>query len=160
MFYCCLFHCVSFYYFPTRIGLSLLFVLFPNSFSRPVYCFFSCRLWLWYLSSPGLQTVLPTDFNSVIPVFLCAPLLTYVFTSVPQIPHQFSQKHWKSGHFSLCTGSAKWRDVVMSFTDTLTSRRPVESQAWSTPCCGPQLSQALTYTLILHACLILHSLND
>lgn len=68
-------------------------------------------------------------FNLVILVFLCSPLPAYVFTSAPQILHQFSQKCWKRGHFSLCTGSAKRRDVVTAFVDIRTSCRPVESQA-------------------------------
>lgn len=70
------------------------------------------------------------------------------------------KKCQKSGLFGLCKGSAKWRDAVMSFADILTSCRPVESRARRTPCCGPQLSQALKYTLILRACLIFQSLND
>lgn len=160
MFYCCLFHCFSFYYFPTHISLILLFLLFPSAFSRPVNRFFSCRLWLQCLPSSGLQTVLPINFNYVISVFLCASLPTYVFTSVPQILHKLSQKCQKCGHISLCTGSSKWHDVVMSSADILTSCRPVEGQAWRTPHCGSQVSQALMYTLLLHACLISHSQND
>jgi len=97
MFYCCLFHCFSFYCFPTHISLILLFLLFPSPLSRPVNCFFSCGLWLWCLSPPGLQAVLLISFNSVISVFLCAPLPAYVFTYFSVHPYQpmFSLKHLK-----------------------------------------------------------------
>ena len=64
-----------------------------------------------------------------------------------------------SNSFSLFTWSAKWQDAATSFADVLTGCQPVESQAWSAPCCGPQLSPALPCAPVLHASWILHSLK-
>lgn len=114
MFYCCLFHCFSFYYFPTHISLILYVSVLskPDPWTASSLADFGC-----VDLPPGLQNVLLMDFYSVILVFISVPLPTCAFTSAPQILHQLCQKLWKSGNLSLCRGSARCWDAVESFVD-------------------------------------------
>lgn len=99
MFYCCLFHCFSFYSFPACVSLILLLLLFLQT----IELFLSCRLRM--LSPfPGLQVVLPRNSDPVILVFSLCTLPNFSFTfstlqfctiSPRNARNPFQPPHWE-----------------------------------------------------------------